>query len=138
MSFEGDYPDFGPKINGDLGLAAAYSADLNTEAETTYNIVEALRVMRPSIIFGLARCSGSQEQFAKLLKLALLAIVFNEMAEALAGDAVDTFQPSRAQEADNAYNLIMLAVAQSINPDSEWQRIGDIVRRLPGKIRGEE
>ena len=106
------------------------------DAAALFYLTDALRQFRPSIIIGLARASRDTAQMIDLMRLASMACAYPEMAESLAGQAVDGFNHGEEGRADTAFRLIMLAVAMRQNPDSDWQHIHSVTTRVAESLIG--
>lgn len=119
-----------------LDEGRALLAANDEDAEALFYLTDALRQFRPSIIVGLARASRDTAQMVNLLRLALIACAYPEMAEGFAGEAVDSFHPGEEGRADTAYRLIMLAVALRQNADDDWQHIHSITARVSASLIG--
>lgn len=119
-----------------LDEGRALLATKDEDAEALFYLTDALRQFRPGIIIGLARASRDTAQMVNLLRLALIACAYPEMAEGFAGEAVDSFHPGEEGRADTAYSLIMLAVAMRQNANDDWQHIHSITTRVAASLIG--
>lgn len=119
-------------------LGRAYGFCMDDECEALYRIDEANRRLRPSIIVSMAKCTKGSREFIDSLGHAIMATYYPEKADAFAGEACEAFPADRAQDADNVYNLVILAGAQAANPDEEWQHISALTRRLIKKMEGDQ
>ena len=132
MPFEHDYGDSTPEFNdyfyGDL--ARTYLAYPDTDAELLWRMSEALRVLRPSVIVGMVRAARDEKHLSECLMAASVATVFPDDAHSIAGKLIDGFLPSESQKADHAYNLVLLAAAQKVCPDEDWQHVSAVTKRL--------
>ena len=113
-----------------LGHSAEFSQPLNVEGEACYRLSQAIELMRPSIIFGLAKIASDQAHFAKLIERACIAASCHDAAEEAATDACISFDGMPAHSADAAFSLVMLAAAQAVFSDDEWTSLNGSVRRI--------
>lgn len=129
------YPDSGDEYNANvnfdyLDLARIYGGSDDEECEAAHVILSCLDMMRPSVIFHLARNANDLRQFIKLLSNAVSACYYPEEAEMIGSRAIDDFAQNKAIQADRAYGLIMMAAAESALSDDEWEHVSDVVGRL--------
>lgn len=127
-------PEDDPAVQQYLSVSGEFSADLNTEAETNYYLRDAVELLRPSIVFGLARIAKDQRHFCGLLQKAILATAWLEHAERFAGEATEDFDHEQAHRADAAWLLVLLAAGQSAAPDAEWTEALAMCRRVHGAV----
>jgi hypothetical protein len=106
------------------------------DAEALFYLTDALRQLRPSIVIGLARVSHDTAHMVALLRIACMACAYPEMADGLAGEAVDGFHHGEEARADTAYSLIMLAVALRAQPDTEWKHIHSVTSSIAARLIG--
>ena len=128
-------PEDDPAVQQHLSVSGEFSADLNTEAETNYYLRDAVELLRPSIIFGLARIAQNQRHFCYLMQKALLASASLDNAEWFAGEATEGFSHDQAHRADAAWLMILLAAGQAAAPDPEWTGALAVNRRVHAALR---
>jgi len=123
-------------INQYLSTSCEFSADLNTEAEAHYYLIQAMNDMRPSIIYGLALQANDQKHFASLLMQASVACSNVGLAETCAAHAADDPSIKDPHRADAIWFLILLAAAQAEVGDAEWLEARDLCRSIIEKTGG--
>lgn len=111
-----------------LSGAALYSAHLKTEAEAFHALVAAADLIRPSVIFRLARLAKDQKHFSDLLKNACAAAAFPDRAETFASFSGDSFSHDQPEKADAAWQLAVLAAGQAVEKNQEWADLRAAVR----------
>lgn len=131
MSFDDYIGDSSPEINThDPQLRNAYLPDADVDAELLWYLADAFAYIRPSIVMMLAGCCRDEAHFLECLKPTCMAYHYPETVENYAGQVIDTFRPEHADNADNAYNLVMLVAMEKTMPDVEWQAASSVVRGL--------
>lgn len=113
-----------------LGHSAEFSQPLNIEVEASYRMAKAISLMRPSIIFGLARVAKDLAHFCRLIEWACIAASSPDTAESAAADACISLDGAPPHDADAAFSLIMLAAAQAVFPDDGWTSLSGSVKHI--------
>ena len=118
-----------PEINATTSdLREAYLPSASVDGELLFYLTEAHRVMRPSVAIMLAGCCRDEDHFLECIKPATMAFHYPTMAEGLAGEVMDTFDAEHVEQADHAYNLVMIIAQEAVQPDHTWQSIASVVR----------
>lgn len=139
MADYSQYPDSGENFNQYSDLGRILHRSDEAEGMALMNMLHALDTFRPGVVLALARVSGDDAQFDKLLNAAFAARAFPDEAERLASECADTFAPHDAIKADKAFGIIMFCANKQ--DDHGWQAIGDITRRIHRNVtavRGDE
>lgn len=114
-----------------LSASGEFSAPLDDEMKAAFYLRSAIDKIKPSNIYALAKLSNSQGHFADLLMQACLACAMPSEAEAIAAQAVDSFNMNKQPgSADAAWLLVLLVAAQAACPDDEWVEASAKCRRV--------
>lgn len=124
-----DVANFNISPNVD-NLGAAYHDAPEHDAEALYRLSGCLSVVRPSVLIRFIGLFDTMERLNRCLMLLEMSAHYPKQAEGFAGEVVDAFPPQQADKADTAYNLVMLAAHDAMQPDGDWQSVSSLTRKI--------